>query len=172
MEASKEFKRFFFDTVMSSRERYRSDAEVIDYVLYDTVSLEFNEKTFFNRPIGNAGKTKIDTNMVDANQLPDPQAFWLQGISLCIVGPEADHLIDPGVLQLHIGNKAYVTIPTALALRSHLLQQYDSSKVMYTLKTELGIAPRIGFGVDVTLWYSQKIKVRAELHGYLIRPVQ
>lgn len=80
--------------------------------------------TFFQTPEGQSGKTKADTNMTSAGQLPDPQKFLVESIEVLFfpgtnpavygAGAAANHINDAyvvsksGWLQLFIMSKPYL----------------------------------------------------------------
>lgn len=83
--------------------------------------------TFFQVPVGQAGKTKVDTNMDQAGALPAGKQFLLETIELYFfpgvpvdtiastatnTAKQADDMyqfIQSGYLDLYIGSKSYLT---------------------------------------------------------------
>lgn len=59
--------------------------EAIHQPLFDTLTYAAAGQTtltFFSLPIGQGGKTKVDTNLTNAGMLPAPQNFLITGINL------------------------------------------------------------------------------------------
>lgn len=92
--------------------------EVIRQPLYDRITYPtagLNQFQFFNNPKGTAFssesgnganvKTDADTNMTQQGQLPNPQAYWMDGIQV---------FVDPGSVATTVNT--YVTNPPVQAL--------------------------------------------------------
>lgn len=83
--------------------------------------------TFFQVPVGQAGKTKADTNMESAGQLPAPKRFFVESIEIMFfpgsaidsftvaaaaLPQQADDVytvMKSGFLDFFIGSKSYLT---------------------------------------------------------------
>lgn len=133
--------------------------EIIDQPLYDTCHVDnshLDEYRFFTVPIGTAGKTLADTNLVLSNCLPPKNSFLIKGIKAY-----SDYMtpyLMNAKLQLFIGSKLYYTIPFLetvmlgikiskelnvvetqnfkVILSSYLLND-ESSKLEYSAKTTI-----------------------------------
>lgn len=74
--------------------------EITRQTLYDTLTYDAAGQsvlTFFQDPIGQNSKTKSDTNMEAAGQLPQPKNFIIESIEI---------IIYPGVLPVNVSNTA------------------------------------------------------------------
>lgn len=110
-----------------------------DYQLYPAAGA--TQLTFFQTPVGQGTKTRQDTNMELAGQLPAPQMFLLEGIGVdylpggtaappVIFGAQAATgqandvfaILRAGQARLVIGSKEYFSLSPLLAMppRSHL----------------------------------------------------
>lgn len=93
-----------------------------DYAVYAAAGQ--TQLVFFQNPVGQAGKTRDDTNMEAAGQMPAPKQFLLQGISIDFtsgvvpgtLGAQAaagyvndvHAIMKSGHLTLTIGSKEYL----------------------------------------------------------------
>ncbi len=96
-----------------------------DFTTYDSAG--HTQLTFFQQPIGQGGKTKADTNMESAGQLPQPKNFFITSIEVhfypgstidtfaaaaAAAPSQADDvykLMPTGYLDMFIGSKSYLT---------------------------------------------------------------
>lgn len=104
------------------------EVEVIRQPLYDYQAYAAGGQTslsFFQLPIGQASKTKDDTNMESAGQLPNPKSFLIDSIELVFfpggtVGSfgaqatpdninDVQAFMEGGTLELFVGSKTYLT---------------------------------------------------------------
>jgi len=102
--------------------------EAIRQPLFDTVAYAAagqTNLTFFALPIGQGGKTKVDTNMTTAGSLPAPQNFLVTNIHLNFIPSstltpasllEGGQIIDDtytfgnsGLLELQVGSKVQLS---------------------------------------------------------------
>lgn len=80
----------------------------LDYPIAGATSL-----TFFQQPVGQAGRTLADTNIRSAGQFPRPQEFLVTGLQV-VLYPSGDFLennlkvLNNGWLELFIGSKPYL----------------------------------------------------------------
>lgn len=147
-------------------------SELIAHTFYDTVAIEGDWASFFAVPQG-AGKIVYETNMYLPCSLPQPQAFWVSGVSIeMMVGRE--NAFRPAVFALHMGSKPYWSGPAPLVVRPSLRACVDPGAVMLRLDPGLGIPSGMSFRAE--LRFPKKLRqfsrVRCELHGWLIRPYQ
>lgn len=75
---------------------YSNAGNVLQDTLYDTIIFPaaVGTTTFFNVPIGTAGKTEVETNLTDPSKLPNGQTYLVQGIRIAlmanVVGADTD----------------------------------------------------------------------------------
>lgn len=67
---------------------YSNAGNVLQDSLYDTIIFPaaVGTTTFFNVPIGTAGKTEVETNLTDPSKLPNGQTYLVQGIRIALLG--------------------------------------------------------------------------------------
>ena len=109
--------------------------------------------TFFQVPVGQAGKTKADTNMESAGQLPAPKRFFVESIEIMFfpgsaidsftvaaaaLPQQADDVytvMKSGFLDFFIGSKSYLTeaplgrFPSKTGLKLHSAVASNSATV-------------------------------------------
>jgi len=120
-----------FAELQNFRVNRSDDYEGIRQSLYDSQTYAAagqTSLTFFQVPIGQAGKTRADTNMETAGTLPQPKNFLAESIELHILPAIDPSAVDGGVvgdgsefandvykilsagfLELFIGSKTYLT---------------------------------------------------------------
>lgn len=107
-----------------------NEFEITKQTLYDTLTYAAagqSQLTFFQEPIGQNGKTKADTNIESAGQLPAPKYFLIESIEIRFfpdnlpantgatydpttsIANDVYTLQKSGYLELFIGSKAYLT---------------------------------------------------------------
>lgn len=117
-----------------------------DYQLYPAAGA--TQLTFFQTPVGQGTKTRQDTNMELAGQLPAPQLFLIEGIAVdylpgltaaapVIFGAQAATgqandvfaILRAGQARLVIGSKEYFTMSPLLQLppRAHLGSSFGAA---------------------------------------------
>lgn len=101
-----------------------NQADVVMWTLYDrntaaagaTTATEYD---FFTVPMGNAGKTKADTNMEQVMRLPDPQVFNATGIGFYFSADmlllDIQNFLDAYYYEFWVGQKTYSEGPLQVA---------------------------------------------------------
>lgn len=79
---------------------YSNAGNVLQDTLYDTqiFPAAVREQVFFNVPIGQGGKTEVETNLTDPSKLPNGQTFLVQGIRIALLGAVAGADVDSNVV--------------------------------------------------------------------------
>jgi hypothetical protein len=137
-----------------------------DYAAYPTAGI--SSLTFFQTPVGQAGKTFEDTNMVSAGSLPTPQSFLITGIQVLFFpgvspgafgAPAGDtpfnfindqyDLFKSGFGKLFIGSKDYsVCAPIGMYPSQFRMGGFgaaaDASTAGPNLNTQMGYASFAG----------------------------
>jgi hypothetical protein len=172
--------------------------EVIRQSLYDFTTYPLagqTSLTFFQIPIGQAGKTKFDTNMEVAGSLPNPKKFLVKSIEVHLYpggSPETGSIANDtytfsqnGFLDFFIGSKSYLTeaplgrLPQSVGMRSVAFgaQAGADYAVMggqsYVLTTPIVLEPTQNFNVSlnwpVAVPLSANARVGIVLNGLLYR---
>lgn len=121
------FKTALTDYFKKARRRARAQnpiapnqADIVQWIIYDRFQFAAgtvvpNNFKFFTAPIGQSGKTEVDTNMEQVQRLPDPQWFNATGIGFWfgILTSPADiaAFLDSEFIQFWVGQKTYITGP-------------------------------------------------------------
>jgi len=87
--------------------------------IYDTaimpVGVAATQVTFFQTPLGQAGKTIHDTNLETAGQLPSPNQFLFTGLGFSVqrgIAPlDFNALYEMSELEFLMGSTPYVQVP-------------------------------------------------------------
>ena len=97
-----------------------NQADIVKWILYDRFQFAAgttvpNNFKFFTSPIGQNGKTKVDTNMEQVQRLADPLWFNTEGIGF-FFNPQNDigdmsNLFATEYMEFWVGQKVYVEGP-------------------------------------------------------------
>lgn len=149
-------------------------AEVIEHCLYDRLYTTGNGKVhsldFFVFPLG-PKKTDGETNMYVSRQLPEPQAFWVDNISINAV-PYNDALMRTGIVEVIIGSKPYFHYsPVAAPFRTP-----EGMGCGFGIEPGLGISKGQSFWARIywprPIYVRKSVTFQFNLNGWLIRPTQ
>lgn len=96
--------------------------EVINQPVFDTVTFAaaaaFTKTTLFQAPIGQAGKTLAQTNMVQAGQLPAPQKLTVRAIRFVVSNTTTPtdlvNIATNVSFVLNVGKKPMLEVPCAV----------------------------------------------------------
>lgn len=97
-----------------------NQADIVKWILYDRFQFASgttvpNNFKFFTAPIGQSGKTKVDTNMEQVQRLADPLWFNTEGIGF-FFNPQNDiadqaNFMASEYMEFWVGQKVYVEGP-------------------------------------------------------------
>jgi hypothetical protein len=97
-----------------------NQADIVKWILYDRFQFASgttvpNNFKFFTSPIGQNGKTKVDTNMEQVQRLADPLWFNTEGIGFFFGGPndptDINGFLDTEYMEYWVGQKVYLEGP-------------------------------------------------------------
>lgn len=152
------------------------EGEVLSYSLFDTITLAaattFHD--FYTVPLGQAGKTKADTNMVQAGVMPAGQRLRADFIKVMVVGDTAGmtdtelnawfHVMFNTSVEIMVPGKENLGIWTLTELMGY-------SQAMAMAATQEGTVPRFSgifrLQVPILLAAQTPFKVRMEHHSTL-----
>jgi len=163
--------------------------------LFDTLSIaagayNTSDTTFFSVPQGSAAKTKSDTNMVTAGQLPAPQVMRVFGIraEACLTDATdfgvLKKLSVDSYIRFFVGTKDYLTVPMSaisgkiyMAAGGHmtaLVQSFGAPSAkghVFPKNAFIDILQQENFGVQWVLataanTLNSALKLRIYLDGY------
>jgi len=150
--------------------------------------------TFFQNPIGQNGRTILDTNMESAGQLPAPQSFVITSIALEIypsAAPSADagtniddvyNIAKGGALSLRVGSKNYVeqavlgNFPSTHRLGGFTDADYAAMTGQIYQITPITLPESQNFSVklswDAPVAITADARIGVQLRGFLYRNAQ
>jgi hypothetical protein len=121
------FKASLSEFFRSARKRARqqnpiapNQADIVKWILYDRFQFGAattvpNNFKFFTAPIGQSGKTKIDTNMEQVQRLADPLWFNTEGVGFFFAGnallADLNAFVSSEYMEFWVGQKVYLEGP-------------------------------------------------------------
>jgi len=169
--------------------------EILEHPLWDNVTLGSSALTasLFKIPIGSSSKTKYETNMENAGQLPVGYQYTIKGISWCpLPGTVAADLLalSKGYLELFIGNNPKFVAPLFLlpsgcgmagvsnaALATGGVDYWNNgipdARSIYSLEYPIELRSGVSIKVDLTWGTAPGAKTMwVFLHGYMQKQEQ
>jgi hypothetical protein len=126
--------------------------EVIDYVLYDTLSMGTTakaKKSFFQQTEASATNGLQDTNMSQAGSLVATEDFEIDRIAVIVSGnpssDDVDKTLGGSVLELKIADKRAFVSPTVLLASPGAVQGSSATTASSTTLEMIGI---VGEGIS------------------------
>lgn len=150
---------------------FDDSVECIDHVLFDTVRVSARTE-FFDKPIGDNGKTREETNLWISRTLSLSQSFVLESIWFtCPDGEYPKKMLRGGFVSFQIAAKEYWT-------RSPLGVCFASAYVVDLMPRNIEIPFLLQYGQAFLLSVSwlvpthvRPLKLQARMRGKLYRPV-
>lgn len=121
------FKTSLTEFFKSAKQRHRAvnpiapnQADIVKWVLYDRFQFASgttvpNQFQFFTAPIGQGGKTKIDTNMEQVQRLADPLWFNTEGVGFFFSAlsnvQDLQGFLSSEYMEFWVGQKVYLEGP-------------------------------------------------------------